>query len=294
MWVIALEVDPPPADKTVTQDVIKMNRQLDLNSYQANKPPACKRCGSSAVVKDGRYRRVSKQAHVYCCKRCSCRFVLATSDLERMRHKSSVIAFACQLYSEAGVSYRTVARVLQQHFSVQVSYETVRLWIARAAEHVYLPKYSDINIDTWAADETVLWVNGHKRVLWLVFDPKHKLVLAWHIGWFRILKDAVAVLRKALKATGCRPKQLLTDHLPTYRKAMNKVLGYRFTKHTPRGLGGNNHIERFFREVKRRVKWFSSFRSNKGLESWLKTFIYCYHYIKPHRTLGWQTPASLT
>ncbi len=270
-----------------------MNVQLDLNSYQTSESPACKRCGSSAVIKDGRYRRVSKQAHIYCCKRCGCRFVLATSDLERMRHSSSVIAFASQLYSEAGISYRTVARVLQQHFSMRVSHKTVRAWIARAAEWVYSPKAADINIDTWAADETIIKANGYRYVLWLVFDPKHKLVLSWHLSRLKLMRDAVAVLRKALKATQCRPRTVITDHLPAYIAAIKKVLGHRFTKHTPRSLGGNNHIERFFREVKRRVKWFSSFRSKKGLKAFLRAFIYCYHFIKPHRTLGWQTPASL-
>ena len=270
-------------------------KQLDLFSYQQEfNAPVCKRCGSSHIKKDGKYKRASKQVHRYKCARCSCRFVLITSDLEKMRHHSSVVAFASQLYAEAGIGYRSVARLLKQYFDVKASHQAVSDWLAKTAKTVYIPNVSNINIESWAVDETQLKVNGKHIWLWVVFDPVHKLVLSWHVSKTRYLNDAITVLKNALQATGCRPQKIITDAWHGYYRAIKKVIGYRFTHHYIVGLGHNNYIERFFREIKRRTKWFSTFRATHSLQDFIATFIYCYHYHKPHKTLGWQTPASLT
>lgn len=263
--------------------------QMDLTSRRWLEPPACKGCGSDWLKKDGRYRRTRKQ--VFACKRCGCKFVFNQSDLKKMRHYSSVIAFCVELYSRSGVSLRTLSNYLQTHFDIQVSHETVRAWIEKASRHAVNPDLSTYNVRHWMADETVIKINGEQFWLWVVFDPDHKLVIAWHISETRTEQDAVELFNKALKATKHRPELLTTDQLAQYPLALQKVLGRIYVKHViVYDLGPNNGIERFFREVKRRLKWFTTFRAKHSPYAFFHMYFYCHHYLKPHKSLGNKTP----
>jgi transposase-like protein len=154
--------------------MIKMYRQLDLNSYQLE-PAQCKRCGSYNVIRNGRYRGTRKR--VYKCKRCNCGFVYNHSDLERMRFHSKVIAFAVELYTTTGISLRTLARKMCEYFGIRASYEAIRMWIQRAAKHTYIPRLHKLNARFWCVDETMIRVNGKYVWLWVVLDPKIKWLL---------------------------------------------------------------------------------------------------------------------
>lgn len=268
-----------------------MNEQKDLFSFRSAKPPACKHCGSSWIVKNGRYKRTSKQKHRYLCKRCGCGFVFNQSDLEKMRYKSKVIAFCVELYSRSGVSLRTLSNFLKTHFDIKASHETIREWVEKASQCTITPDLSNRDIREWSADETCVKINGEQHWLWIVFAPKHKLVIAWHLSKTRTEQDAITLFKKALKATKHRPQTLTTDQLPQYALALRKVLGRINVKHiVVEKLGDNNPIERFFREVKRRIKWFSTFRAKHSAKAFFRIFFYCYHYLKPHKTLNNKTP----
>jgi transposase-like protein len=95
-----------------------------------------------------------------------------------------------------------------------------------------------------------------------VFASKEKLVLAWHISKTRTEKDAIQLFKKAWKTTQHTPEILTTDGLAQYPLALQKVLGRKNTHHIGvEEFGPNNYIERLFREIKRRIKWFSTFRA---------------------------------
>jgi transposase-like protein len=264
--------------------------QLDLFSYQKLQAPECKRCSSNKIKKDGRYRRVSKQTHRYKCNRCGCRFVLVKSDLEKMRYSSSVISFAVDLYTNTGIALRTLKRKLAEYFSVKVSHETIRNWIKKTSKHIHLPRVSDLKTRFWCVDEHYLKVNGMNVFLWVILDPENKVVLAWHVSRLRTLKDAVHVLKTAFQKTDNTPWQIITDHLPLYQRAIRKVF---FRKQCPEHyqdtLQRNNYIERLFREVKRRTKWFSSFRAYSSITDFFNVFFYCYNHNKKHKTIN-RTP----
>lgn len=264
--------------------------QTDLVSFCSTQAPSCKRCGSSNIKKNGRYRRVSKQTHIYHCKRCGCRFVLATSDLERMRHNSSIVSFAVDLYTNTGIALRTLVRKLKEYFGIAVSHVTVRRWCKKASNSIYIPRVSDLKTRFWCVDETKIRINGRHVMLWVVIDPENKVVLAWHVskGWS--MHDAVHLLKTAFEQTGNRPWQIITDHLPLYVRAIQLVFRNSKTKHIEvehiqDTLQRNNYIERLFREVKRRTKWFSAFRAYSSVSDFMNVFFYCYNHNKWHRTI---------
>ena len=261
-----------------------MYRQLDLNSYQLE-PAQCKRCGSYAIVRNGHYRGTRKQ--VYRCKRCNCRFVYNYSDLEKMRFHSKIIAFAVELYTTTGISLRTLARKMREYFGIGTSYEAIRLWVRKAAKHVCIPRLHKLNARFWCVDETMIKVNGKYIWLWVVFDPENKVVIAWHTSRVRTLNDAVTLLREAFRRTANVPWQIITDNLPHYRRAIAKVFyrGNRPEHFVAKTVKRNNYIERLFREVKRRTKWFSAFRAYSSVAEFFKVFFYCHNHCKYHESL---------
>lgn len=263
-----------------------MSIQTDLISLRSREPPACKRCGASHIKKDGLYRK-QKRKQTYKCKRCGCKFVFNQSDLEKMRFHSKVISFAVDLYTNTGIALRTLLRKLREYFGIKVSHETIRLWVKKASKHIYVPRISDLETRFWCVDETKIRVNGKFVMLWVVLDPENKVVLAWHVskGWS--LADGCTILKKALQRTGNVPWQIITDHLPLYKRAIRKVF-YRYSgpEHYQDTLRRNNPVERLFREVKRRTKWHSTFRSYETLDDFFNVFFYCYNHNKYHRTIG--------
>lgn len=261
-----------------------MHLQTDLFSYKAELP-ACKRCGSYNIKRDGFYRGTRKR--VYRCKRCKCRFVYNCSDLEKMRFHSKIVAFAVELYTTTGISLRTLARKMKEYFGTGTSYEAIRLWVRKAAKRVYVPRLHELSARFWCVDETMIKVNGSYVWLWVVLDPENKVVIAWHLSKVRTLGDAVTVLRKAFEKTANVPWQIITDNLPHYRRAIAKVF-YRGNKpehFVARTVKRNNYIERLFREVKRRTKWFSAFRAYSSVAEFFKVFFYCYNHCKYHESL---------
>lgn len=76
-------------------------------------------------------------------------------------------------------------------------------------------------------------------------------------------------MQDALNVAGIRPEQIITDGLYQYAAAIKKVMGWKWNiyrkKHiVDSGIGKNWFIERLNKEIKRRIKWFSTFQSIEG------------------------------
>ena len=265
--------------------------QTDLYSFASKKgtlAPWCKRCGAEIFWKDGK-TRYGKQ--LYRCKKCGFRFVWR-SDLPNRRFFSSVISFAVDMYSTVGISLRTLARKLFKFFDIKISYEGIRQWILASKKQHFVDAKAD-NRQTWHVDETYIKIKGRGRWLWVVFCKETKQVLAWHISKGRFFKDARKVLLKAKQVAGGRPELIITDGLYQYDAAIKKVTGWHWRKYRERrikdsGIGKNAILERVNREIKRRIKWFSTFQSLQGAKAFLNMF---FHYYNKRTALA-QTRAS--
>jgi transposase-like protein len=90
-------------------------------------------------------------------------------------------------------------------------------------------------------------------------------------------------LQKAKQQVNKRPEKIITDGLWQYAVAIYKVMKWNYKEHKTKhvidsGIGKNAVLERVNREVKRRVKWFSTFQAINGAEAFFKLFFY--HYNK--------------
>lgn len=265
-----------------------MKTQLDLISFSYS--PHCKKCGSLAVIRYGKY---SKHRPKYFCKRCKSQFVFAGSDLFRMRFTSQAVSFAVELYASGGISYYTIARLMLQYFNVRVSHTAIFNWVQKGARSPWIPQLEPAISPKWHVDETLVRVKGEWLYLIVVWCPRNKLVLSWALSKDRCCDDIVGVLHKAVENAGFRPREVVTDGWHAYGWAVKKAFGWRCVKHTVEsGLGHNNPVERQNREVKRRVRWFSSFRTLEAAENFFTLFFFVRNFRKQCRTINWLTPAS--
>src|SRR3989338_1808488 len=249
--------------------------QTDLYSFsfrQGTLVPWCKSCGASSFYQDGKN---TQRKQLYKCRACGFRFVW-TSDLPHKRFFSNLISFAVEMYtSNVGIALRTVARTLGK-LGFKVSHQAIRMWAAQdKTDHFVDDKVR--NSQTWHCDETYIKIKGVGHWLWLVYCAETRQIIAWHLSQTHLLKDALCVLGKAKQRTGQRPEKIITDGLWQYNVAIYKVMGWHWTEHKQRyikdsGIGKNAIIERVNREVKRRIKWFSTFQSLQGAESFFKLF----------------------
>ena len=251
--------------------------QTDLYSFSYKKgalAPWCKQCGEQNTYRAGKNKENQQR---YKCKYCGFRFVW-TSDLPKRNYFSNVIHFATELYSTTGISLRTVAKKFMKYFAIKVSHEGIRQWVLASKDLII--EDNCISAKTWHIDETYIKIKGNGFWLWIVFCKETKHVIAFHISKTRLLKDAIAVLQKAIhKAKGIRPEKIITDGLWQYPAAIKKVIGWNWRIQKKihiidSGIGLNAVIERINKEVKRRIKWFGTFQALEGANAFFNLFFY--------------------
>lgn len=259
-----------------------MSVQTDLYSFGykiGTLVPWCKRCGAEKFHRDGKSKQGNQR---YECVKCGFRFVW-TSDLPRRSFFSNIISFVVDLYSTVGISLRNIAKKMFKFFGIRISYEGIRQWILAAKQLKFIDD-KIVYARTWHVDETYFKIKGKGFWLWVVYAPEIKQVLAWHISKKRLFKDAKEVLIKALqKNGGLRPERIITDGLYQYDAAIKKVIGWNWRVQKENhikdsGIGKNAILERVNREVKRRIKWFSTFQSLEGAKAFFNLFFY--HFNK--------------
>lgn len=260
--------------------------QTDLSSFSYKKGsllPWCKRCGEKNFWRNGKNKNGIQR---YKCKKCGFRFVW-TSDLPNRRFFSSIINFSVEIYTglKKAASLKGVAEIIRDAFNVKVSYETIRQWTILSKKSISPREI--MKPTSWHADETYIKIKGNGYWLWVVYDKLG--VLSWHISKKRKIKDARIVLKNALKVSKARPKRIITDGLEQYNYAIKKEIGWNYKiqkkKHiVSSGIGLNWFIERLNREIKRRIKWFSTFQSIKGAKAFFGLWFYHFNQRKPAHT----------
>ncbi len=254
-----------------------MSLQTDLYSFSYKKGsllPWCKKCGNEHFFRKGKNKQGIQK---YQCRKCGFRFVW-TSDLPRRNFFSSRMSFAVELYTSPrmAMSLRGIANILKKVFNIKVSYEAVRQWIL-AAKNVIFPLENSTS-STWHVDETCIKIKGIYHWLWIVYCRETRQVLSWHLSKGRFYEDAKLVLQKAKQTAGI-PAKIITDGLYQYGAAIKKVFHWRHHERKRRhivdsGIGKNALIERLNREVKRRIKYFSTFQSFEGAIAFFGLWFY--------------------
>ncbi len=122
-----------------------------------------------------------------------------------MRFPIHIILMALDLYFLNESSTRRISQYLFRLFNVKVSHVTIANWTKKFATYFKLKSdrlLEDVNLSDsheWHADETVVFINGKRHYLWLVIDPKSRLIISYHLLPYRDAKQAFSLFNDAKK-----------------------------------------------------------------------------------------------
>jgi len=253
----------------------------------------CKFCHSQDITKYG----VKNGKQVYFCKSCNRRFV-NNIDFENMKYNPKIIALTLDLYFK-GVSLRKISHHLKQFYELNISHKSVYNWIEKyvGIMNEYVNEIQPNIGDVWHTDEMMVKVDGSWEYLWNVMDERTRYQLASVVSTERRVRDARMVFQKAKKNCGGRkPKYIVTDGLPSYKRAVKKE--FTTNDHSTEHLWNvglqhhpnNNHVERLHGTMRSREK------TMRGLKIEDTPIIeghrLYYNYVRPHEALDGKTPSE--
>jgi putative transposase len=197
-----------------------------------------------------------------------------------------IIRLAVMMYVRFPLSLRQVEDLLHER-GIDVSHETVRFWWDRfgpifAAEirkkrSAYHRNWTQWR---WHLDEVFVRINGETHYLWRAVDHEGE-VLESFVTKRRNRRAALRFLRKAMKRYG-QPKIIVTDHLRSYRAAMN-VIGNSDRQETGRWL--NNRAENSHLAFRRRERAMQRFRSFRTLQKFVSVHASVHNHFNKDRHL---------
>ena len=291
--------------KRKCKHIYALNYYLALNELSGlseNFPrPSCPKCGSEQhVIKRGfRYSRAGPEQR-YCCKCCKYRFVNRTA-FKWMRAKARVIACALDLFFR-GLSLRQVQQHLEDLYGTKVTHSTIYNWLRKYVMIVseFVEKTLIRTSERWHADETIIRVKGRHAVLWNLLDSETRFYIALQISSRRDTMNAQMLLKKGKKRTSNRPKELISDGLQSYAKAIEKefkntdsdVKQGIIHRQGPLSEALNNKMERFHGTLKSRLKTMHHLGNENTAETFARGFAAHYNFVKRHKALSGKTPAQ--
>ncbi len=181
-------------------------------------------------------------------------------------YKSSpeIIKLAIMYYIRYPLSLRNVEDILHER-GIDICHETIRYWwnklgpiVARELKKKRAHKPSNCR---WHIDEVFVKINGKIHYLWRAIDHEGT-VLDCCVTKRRNKCAALKVLRKLIKNHG-KPKQIVTDKLPSYGAAL-RDLNMKYLQVTKQYK--NNQVENSHLHFRRQEKIMNKFRLARSLQ----------------------------
>src|SRR3954453_13001007 len=132
------------------------------------------------------------------------------------RFPGEIISECVWHYFRFSVSFRDVEELMAAR-GVLVSYETIRRWCDKFGKQYAdgLRRRRARTGDKWHLDEVFLKINGVTHYLWRAVD-QNGVVLGILVQPKRDRFAAIRFFRKLLRATGRKPRVIITDKLRSY------------------------------------------------------------------------------
>ena len=166
---------------------------------------------------------------------------------------------------------------------VLVSYETVRCWCDKFGKQYAdgLRRRRARSGDKWQLDEVFLKINGVTHYLWRAVD-QNGVVLDILVQPKRDRFAAIRFFSKLLRATGRKPRVIITDKLRSYGAAKRVVMpGVAHRQH--RYL--NNRAENSHQPTRERERRMRRFKSARHAQKFVEVHGIVVSHFRPRRHL---------
>ncbi len=188
-----------------------------------------------------------------------------------------------------GLSYRRVARNMEQYFDRKTGPMTVYRWVRELtakADDVLRPMKVETGPE-WVADEMVVKVGGRKLWLFNVMDSQTRFVLSAYLSPDRHTRAAQTALALARERSETAPDVLRTDGLRSYRRALPRAFPTKKVKHTvSQGIKAeinNNLSERLQGTFRDRDKVLRGLEGRDTGQAYIDGLVLHYNYFRPHQ-----------
>lgn len=207
---------------------------------------------------------------------------MADNPYRGHRFPREIIAECVWHYFRFGVSFRNVEEIMAAR-RVVVSYETVRRWCEKFGKQYAdgLRRRRTRTGDKWHLDEVFLEINGVTHYLWRAVD-QNGVVLDILVQPKRDRFAAIRFFRKLLRATGRKPRVIITDKLRSDGAAKRVVLpGVAHRQH--RYL--NNRAENSHQPTRERERRMRRFKSARHTQWFVEVHGIIASHFRPRRHL---------
>ncbi len=166
---------------------------------------------------------------------------------------------------------------------VLVSYETVRCWCDKFGKRYAdgLRRRRARTGDQWHLDEVFLKINGLTHYLWRAVD-QHGVVLDILVQPKRDRFAAIRLFRRLLRATGRKPRVIITDKLRSYAVAKRMVMpdvAHRQHRYL------NNRAENSHQPTRERERRMRRFKSARHAQKFVEVHGIIASHFRPRRHL---------
>lgn len=178
-----------------------------------------------------------------------------------------IIKLAVMYYVRYPLSLRQVEDILHER-GIDVCHETIRYWWnkfgALFAKNLKKKSLNSHSNWRWHIDEVFVKINGEPHYLWRAVDHEGT-ILDCYVTKRRNKKAALKVLKKLMSRHG-RPKEIVTDKLPSYKAALRDL---RATNLQNTQQYKNNQAENSHLHFRRRERGMNKFRSMRSLQKFV-------------------------
>jgi len=257
--------------------------------------PPCPSDESHTVVRFGTRERADGQVtQLFWCKQCERKF-RAGEFYDGGRYPIRRIVETLTHYYN-GQSYGNVAQTFNDLNREHISKKTLWQWVLGFSQlgSLYAKALKPTLGRTWIADETAIFIDGEQWWFWDMIDEKTRFLIASHLSKTRGILRAERLMMLAASRSGVAPKEIRTDALKDYIKAVKNVFGSatHLVSHGFDSATNTNMIERFHGTIKQRTKVMRHFKIPECASVVLDGFMTHYNFLKEHDALSRMTPAS--
>jgi len=191
----------------------------------------------------------------------------AINHFKYYKTSPEIIKLAVMYYIRFPLSLRQVEDILHER-GIDVCHETVRYWWNKFgtlfSKEIKKKNRNNHSNWRWHIDEVFVKINGEIHYLWRAVDHEGT-VLNCYVSKRRDKKAALKVLKKLVPRYG-KPRQIVTDKLPSYKAAL-RDLGMTHLQET--GRYKNNQVENSHLHFRRRERGMNKFRSMRSLQKFV-------------------------
>lgn len=235
-----------------------------------------------------------------------------TVSLHRIHNDINIFALILTLHISYAITARKTAHMLWNIWQIHVSPQTVLNYCKTAAYycHRFNQKHKGQTDDVSAGDETYVKVKKVWHYAWFFICSTSKKICAYHFSNNRGVKAAITTMLEAVRTAKQGQKiTLVTDGNPAYQagvhfiNAKNKdinvtlknVIGLQdLDSQSEKYRPYKQMIERLNRTYKYHVQSQNGFGNINGAVAKLVLFVTHYNFLRPHKSLGYKPPLSLS